>query len=174
MKKNRNKRAAAGFSLAETLMAVLILLMVSAVVATGMPMARDAYEKAVDAANAQTLLSTTATMLRAELGGATYMSGGGKTDEGDSIPLVFRNTRTGVRTTLANGSGDTKGIQCGSKPLVTVTAATSRLYTEFGSIDYDYDSASMTGTFTVNELKVMKNGQPLASLNAFIVRTVNP
>ena len=62
MKKIRNKlHNRKGFSLAETLMAVLILLMVSAVVAAGIPMAREAYEKAVDAANAQTLLSTTIT-----------------------------------------------------------------------------------------------------------------
>ena len=45
-----------GFSLAEMLVAVLILLMVSAVVAGGVPTASNAYSKAVDAANAQVLL----------------------------------------------------------------------------------------------------------------------
>ena len=48
-----------GFSLAETLMAVLILLMVTSVVATGIPAAANAYFKAVDASHAQVLLSTT-------------------------------------------------------------------------------------------------------------------
>jgi len=59
-----------GFTLAETLLAVLILLLVSSIVATGVPVARNAYEKVVVAANAQLLLSTTATALRDELGSA--------------------------------------------------------------------------------------------------------
>ena len=63
-KKLNNKR---GFSLAETLVAVLILLMVSAVVAEGIPAAANAYRKAVDAANAHVLLSTTVNALRGEL-----------------------------------------------------------------------------------------------------------
>ena len=53
-----------GFSLAEMLVAILILLMVSSVVAGGVPAASNAYSKAVDAANAQVLLSTAATALR--------------------------------------------------------------------------------------------------------------
>ena len=47
------------FTLAETLLAVLILLMVSTIVATGIPVARNAYEKVVLASNAEVLLSTT-------------------------------------------------------------------------------------------------------------------
>ena len=50
-----------GFTLAEMLMSVLILLMVSSVVAGGVPVAANAYYKVVDAANAQVLLSTTVT-----------------------------------------------------------------------------------------------------------------
>ena len=47
-----------GFTLAEVLITVLILLMITAVVAGGMPVAANAYYKVVDAANAQVLLST--------------------------------------------------------------------------------------------------------------------
>ena len=47
-----------GFTLAETLMTVLIMLLVSSVIAAGIPAAAKAYRKAVDAANAQVLLST--------------------------------------------------------------------------------------------------------------------
>lgn len=61
---------ASGFTLVEVLVAMLILLMVTAVVAGAMPVARDAYYKVVDSANAQVLLSTTATALRDELGTA--------------------------------------------------------------------------------------------------------
>jgi len=63
-------RGQRGFSLAETLLAVLILLLVSVIVATGMPAAKNAYERVVVASNAQALLSTAATSLRNELGTA--------------------------------------------------------------------------------------------------------
>ena len=63
-------RSQNGFTLAETMLAVLILLLVSVIVATGMPAAKNAYEKIVVASNAQALLSTAATSLRNELGTA--------------------------------------------------------------------------------------------------------
>ncbi len=64
------KKCQAGFSLAETLIAILILMMVSAIVAGVMPAASNVYTKTVDAANAQVLLSTSMNMLRGELGPA--------------------------------------------------------------------------------------------------------
>jgi hypothetical protein len=68
LKKLRSSRA--GFSLAETLMAILILLMVSAIVGGAIPAASNAYTKTVDVANAELLLSTAMNMLRSELGTA--------------------------------------------------------------------------------------------------------
>ena len=56
-----------GFTMGETLATVLILLMVAGVVATGIPAALNVYRNAVDAANAQVLLSTTINALRDEL-----------------------------------------------------------------------------------------------------------
>lgn len=66
MNRNRRKRRKSGFSLSETLIAILILLMVSAIVAGAIPTASNVYIKTVDAANAQILLSTTITKLRDE------------------------------------------------------------------------------------------------------------
>lgn len=63
----RDKR---GFTLAEMLISVLILLMVTSIVAAGVPAAGNAYYRTVDAANSQLLLSTTMTRLRDELGTA--------------------------------------------------------------------------------------------------------
>ena len=63
-----------GFSLTELLVAVLILSMVSAVVAGGVPVARDAYEKITVSANAQVMLSTTISALRNELCTASDVS----------------------------------------------------------------------------------------------------
>ena len=50
MKRIKNQ---SGFTLAETLLTVLILLLVSGIVATGMPAVQTAYEKIVISANAQ-------------------------------------------------------------------------------------------------------------------------
>ena len=65
--KIRNRK---GFTLAETLLAVLILLLVSSVVAAGMPAVKQAYEKVVLASNAELMLSTAVATLRDELGTA--------------------------------------------------------------------------------------------------------
>ena len=88
-----------GFTLAETLITVLILLMVSAVVAGGVPAAANAYQKAVDAANAHVLLSTTVNALRSELSTAWGVS------ENDSnSELIYYSARTGARTKIYNGN----------------------------------------------------------------------
>ena len=65
MKKSLRKlNTERGFTLTETLVAVLILVMISA---SALPAALNAYRNAVDAANAQVLLSTTVNALRDEL-----------------------------------------------------------------------------------------------------------
>lgn len=61
---------AVGFTLAETLLAVLIMLLVSGIVAAGIPAARSAYERVILASNADLLLSTTVSYLRSELSAA--------------------------------------------------------------------------------------------------------
>ncbi len=70
MKRTHKLRNRKGFTLAETLLAVLILLLVSGIVARGIPVAASVYEKTVLSANAQSLLSTTVSALRDELGTA--------------------------------------------------------------------------------------------------------
>ena len=88
--KLRDKR---GFSLAETLLAVLILLLVSIVVATGMPAATNAYNKVILGANAKVMLSTAITALHDEIGTAwkvDQISGG----------LTYFSASTGAKTNL--------------------------------------------------------------------------
>ena len=67
MKIRQKLRTRSGLSLAETLFAVLILVLVSIIVAEGMPAAKTAYEKVVVAANAKVMLSNAVAMLRNEL-----------------------------------------------------------------------------------------------------------
>lgn len=75
-------------------MAVLILLMVSMIVATGMPAAREAYQKVVLTANAQTLLSTAVNALRDEIG-----TGWDVRVESDGS-LSYMSADTGARSRL--------------------------------------------------------------------------
>ena len=58
MKRLNKLKRKSGFTLAETLLAVLILLPVSGIVETGIHVARNIYQKVVIGANAQALLST--------------------------------------------------------------------------------------------------------------------
>lgn len=60
-------RETRGFSLTETLAAMIILLLVTGIAAGSFPVVRSAYESAIDAANAHTLLNTAAIALRNEL-----------------------------------------------------------------------------------------------------------
>ena len=86
-----------GFTLAETLMTVLIVLLTSSVIAAGIPAASNAYMKAVDAANAQVLLSTTVNALRSELSTAW----GVETHDGN---VEYYSSKTGAKTRLFLGN----------------------------------------------------------------------
>lgn len=92
-----------GFSLAETLLAVLILLLVSLIVANGLPAARSAYTNAVLGANARSLLSTTVSALRDELG-TTW--GDVEVDD-DNTEVTYYSADTGNRSKLKNGDNGT-------------------------------------------------------------------
>lgn len=181
-----------GFSLAEMLVAVLILLMVSAVVAGGVPAASNAYSKAVDAANAQVLLSTAATALRDELGTAKNVSISGKTvryysaDNGnyselsmsgsDDRPVIMLTSYLGEEVT--NPDSDASGgsasatiygttedtVQWG---LVSSAAITKKLGLTYDSVSYD------NGIITFTNLKVLKNSTVLAELGQLEIRVIS-
>ena len=147
-----------GFTLAETLVAILILLMVTAIVAAGIPVAANAYEKVVLAGNAQTLLSTTMTRLRDELGTATNITV--TKDNNDRYIIDYtgdtgRNSR--IEFSSENGSENPIGIYLTENAgatnsykhlLVTEQAATKSLYATYGSVTYS------NGILTVNDLQV--------------------
>lgn len=70
MRIRRKLRDSAGFSLAETLLATLILMLVSLLLANGVPTAKNIYERVTVSANAKVLMSTAISALRNELGTA--------------------------------------------------------------------------------------------------------
>ena len=161
MKWNRKHRRRAGFTLAETLLAVLILLLVSTIVATGVPVAKNAYEKVVLGANAQVLLSTTASALRNELGTAygeiaasgsevTYSSAA----TGARAKLFVRDNviwrQNYVAVSFAGGSDTTEENE--AHPLLSEATATRDLYAVYAGVRYDRSS----GIVTFDELRVCR------------------
>lgn len=68
---NERRRSQGGFTLTEMLVTLLILVLASTLLATGVPVAIDTYHKTVNSANAQMALSTTLTVLRSELGASS-------------------------------------------------------------------------------------------------------
>lgn len=183
-----------GFSLAEMLVAVLILLMVSAVVAGGVPAASNAYSKAVDAANAQVLLSTAATALRDELGTAKNVSVSDdketvryySADNGNysELSLGEKDERSVIMLTsylgenVKNSDSDVSGESASATiygttedtvqwELVSGAAITKKLGLTYDSVSYD------NGIITFTNLKVLKNSTVLAELGQLEIRVIS-
>ena len=164
MKNERARiRSSRGFTLAETLMAILILLMVTAIVAAGIPVASNALKKAVEASHAQVLLSTTMTALRDELTTAKNIPDLG----GSNDTTIDYTDENGVESKIylaSNGIMLEKEYpsETKSRLLVSQKAATSDLYAEFTDASYDRDA----GVLTISGLTVKRgNGSTIADLD---------
>ena len=174
-----------GFSLAETLIAILILLMVSAIVGAAIPTASKVYVDTVDAANAQLLLSTATNALRDKLSTAT------SPEAKDGTIITFK-TRTTVNGKNADAwcmikmDGGTLKIYYGSQDsahqtntdtyykigqydLVSQKAKTENLSVIYTSV------ACNNGVVTFTGLRVTKAGvaSPLAGPCDVSVRTLS-
>ena len=173
-----------GFSLSETLMAVLILLLVASVIAAGIPAATSAYRNAVDGANAQTILSTTVNALRSELSTAWDIN----VDAVNNV-IEYNCSRTGARTKLYNDSGTIK-VQdyyipgaspqpTGERNLISETITKkSRNATENYGLAFTINSTSAPGTVTFSAV-IVKDGtatpsSDVASIGPITVRFLNP
>jgi len=159
----RKLKTGNGFTLAETLLAVLILLLVSVIVATGMPAAVNAYNKIVLGANAKTMLSTAVTALHDEIGTAWKVE-----SSADKQSLVYFNGSTGAKSKISLGDDRSIMIQGfiplsddlihdvavsgDAYPLVSGERFTPKMYVTFSGIEY------VDGIVTVSGLKVCKAG----------------
>lgn len=159
-------RARDGFTLAETLLAVLIMLLVTVIVATGMPAVTNAYNKVILGANAKVMLSTAITALHDEIGTAWEV----EQAPGSTIKLVYFNASTGAKSELSLDTADHNAIQIQdyvslSSDLIhddasytpgtayhLVADKSSGMYVTYTSIAYDKDK----GIVTVSGLKVCK------------------
>lgn len=160
----RKLRARGGFTLAETLLAVLIMLLVSVIVATGMPAVTNAYNKVVLGANAKVMLSTAITALHDEIGTAWEV----ENPDDDTTKLLYFNASTGAKSELSLDAADHNTIQIQDymsldgdlihdtnkegEAYHLVADKTSGMYVTYTSIAYDKD----TGIVTVTGLKVCK------------------
>ena len=179
VKQNRklNKK---GFTLAETLMAVIILLLVSTIVATGIPVAKNAYDKVIVGANAEVVLSTAITTLRDELGKATGTIETPNDSEGNTW-ITYTSPNSGVKSKICLDDGAIKYIKIvtnpdadadpdNSRPLVSEAASTSALYVTYDTIAYS------NGIVTITNLKVNRttgDKKTLASLDVLEIRVIS-
>ena len=172
MNKLREKNA---FTLAETLITVLILLMVSAVVAGGVPAAANAYRKAVDAANAYSLLSTTVNALRDELSTAWNVSVSGN-------KITYYSSDTGSQSTISVSGNDIILQQYNDwsneyldststvskpepRPLVTDAAKIKgKLSVTYSSVAFDKDAGIITFTGLGVSNNETTSGQPIVKM----------
>lgn len=190
MKAEQRKNLRAGFTLAEMLVALLILLMVSSVVAAGIPVAVRAYTKVTRSANAEVLISTSVSALRDQLGTArditvsedkksvTYFSDdtgsfsridlSSDPDQKDNIMI----TEYLVPELISDNGGGSSGANGGSgqgisRPLVSNAAATRELYITYGTISYE------NGIISISNLavKMKTSDDVLTSIEKLDIRT---
>lgn len=159
----RKLKSNTGFSLAEMLITILILLMVSSVVAGGIPAAANAYTKAVDAANAHALLSTTVSALRDEFSTAWNV-------EMENGAITYFSSDTGSQSRIrvdggsillqeyadladeAKATGGTAPVP--ERPIISnASTVKGKLSVICESITYDAN----TNLVTVEGLKVQRN-----------------
>ena len=171
MKKLKKKT---GVTLGETLVTILILLMVSSVVAGGIPSALSAYSKAIDAANAQVALSTTLNALRREFSSAWDVRMGSTNTE-----LRYFKADTGALTKLSMVDGVIK-----VQDYVSYDGEGNELMTPYnlvsekaaaGNLRVSYDLAAVNdGVVTFSGVKVVKatDNATVAELDSLSVRLI--
>ena len=180
-------KGGSGFTLAETLLAVLILLLVSTIVATGIPAAKNAYEKVVLAANAEVLLSTTISTLRNELGTAqdikTPTANPKKHETEASVITYFNPTREASSKLYVASEGDNEGkimfqryynegglsATYEATPLISSETSTQDLYVTYTKVTYSGGIVAFEG-LSVNRAS---GTQGLASRDKVSIRVIS-
>ena len=200
--RRRKLKKKRGFTLVETLITMLILLMVTAVVAGGVPTAANAYYKVIDAANAQILLSETVMRLRSELAVAVSQEAPSSTtsdpedpDDGPDLlkytsgssgwTKVLSNSNNGItikeETDISAGT-PSEGPKKQEKAQLLVPSKMSGtieskkpLVTKCDSIVFvEKDGEGKTvDSFRITNLRVEKDGNVLVSID-FDIRNIIP
>lgn len=159
----RKLKNALGFSLAETFLAVMILLMVSTIVASGVPVAADVYKKVVETANAQLLLSTTMTILRDELGTATILA----TGDADGTEWIDYLVEGGRLRIVTDEEGIKKQAGENSVLLVSNGAANKNLHASYESVSFSDGVVIFKNIEAKNE-----RGATLSSIDEYKIKVL--
>ena len=174
----RRKLNRVGFSLAETLLAILILLLVATVVATGVPAAKNAYYKVILGSNAQSLLSTTATALRDELGTAWNVQEDGtmaltyfKADTGNKARLELSDNKIMITDYASADALKLDGMSTGTqRTLLPAAAISDNMYITYTELSYD----AAIHCVVFNDLTVFsKDGKELSSVDKIAIRVLS-
>lgn len=167
-----------GFTLTELLATVVVVTLATTMVAAGIPSAIESYGKMVDSSNAQSLLSTTTTILRDELAMSTEV-------EMVDDAISYANDETGRMNTIsikASGEGiDHPGEimisfdGAEATPLAPLGASsgkdTGELYVTCTGIELDESNTVVT--FSDLEVNKAKYPQPLASADTYSIRLIS-
>ena len=161
-------RGRGGMSLAEVLIAVMIMSMVMAVLAVGVPAAVRSYRAAVDSANAQVYLSTVMTELRDELGLASDVSADGgliRYRSADGLSAVLSSESDGIYRQYTDDSLPA-GLS-GRQQLVARPASGST--DMFAQFELD---AYAGGVITFRTVSVRRGSDTLASMGPYQIRVL--
>ncbi len=148
-----------GFTMGEMLLSVLILLMVSLVMATGMPAVKSAYEKVVLISNSEVLLSTTVSALRNELGAASAVEKvtGSTTDLTYYSTLRKSTSKIGIAATTESSNKPTvvlyrysgEYVKESSPEAIALSSGATvydkDLYVTYSSVDFTDGVVTFTG-----------------------------
>lgn len=164
-------RRTAGFSFVEALVALLIVVMVSVIVATGVPSAINAYYSAVASSNAQVALSTLTTVLRDELGAATEVK---LAENGNEVEVYWNSSSGNGECAIANGTGSSRGpvktvktaVGGDGSPVSWTLIPDAQLTTAQGQLKATFDSITYSDhVFKVSDLKISDDkGKVLARI----------
>ena len=190
-----------GFSFAELMLTMLILALMTGMAATGIPVVKNTYQRAVDTANAETYLNTTMIALRSRLCVSSEVTGIKDKNDNPVSPLYLdpkigyyqiRNSDKGIQIEQYLGmtidtDNPSKNVQLLAPSEKNELVSFFGTFDEYGifqaaTIAYDPD-----GFFTIPDLQVTTKDEinkaqaehrkpnSFAALHAdYIIHTVNP
>ena len=179
-----------GFTLAEILLAILIMLMVSSIVAAGIPAARESYEKVVLASNADILLSTTVSALRNEIGASREVDVTSSIAEAKSGTCIeYYSLSRNAFSVLYVDSNDNENIkfqryyssknvdvdESDPEYLIPPKTATDELIVTYSSATYDKDKrvVTFTGLSVRKKTDNGTEGKVLAKRDRLSIKTMS-
>ena len=180
------QRGKQGFTFAEVMVALLIMVMLAAFVGTALQVAVPTYRKVVSDTNAQVALSTTTSALRDELGLATDVkpAQGGtvlyQTSEG-TWAKIENGSKGLVKHEYADAGPQGAGADLGKSDLIPITmiegasGADSRgenLRVEMTANDSGAYITYADGVFTVHGIRVLMGDTPIESISEYKVKAV--